>query len=172
MGGSWGCGGGLRRAEERARKGWGVENGDAVRPHTAQAPALLWHLCHCWLQAGPLRPSLSVARGENKHRSPQAVTAGSGGMTTALRDSCSDPGISQVHGQSQAGPPESPPTSRQGGPSPMLATRTAVQPGSWPLWSEAAVGIFPRGPEAWMPLARAHMAESPHHPSPPTRRLT
>lgn len=63
VGGSWeGAGGGLRRAEERTRKGWGVENGDAVLPHTAQAPALLWHPCHCWLRVGPLHPSLSVAR--------------------------------------------------------------------------------------------------------------
>ena len=43
---------------------------------------------HCWLWAGPLCPSLSMALEENKHGSPTG-SAGSGRMTTVPLGNCS-----------------------------------------------------------------------------------
>lgn len=79
-------------------------------------------------------------------------------MATELLGSCSGPGISQVHGQSQRqGPQTAPQTSRQGGPNRAggpalgLAACAAVQAGSRPLWMEAAVGVCPQAPKPGRP---------------------
>ena len=87
----------LGRAEQRSLMGWGgwwggsshrschppargvAGNGGRYFSGTSQ---------HCWLWAGPLCPSLSMALEENKHGSPTG-SAGSGRMTTVPLGNCS-----------------------------------------------------------------------------------